>query len=75
MSLEGPLGSFQPEDDDSYRESKPRSLASARYLKSYSKTVEGNRLASRLNAPEYKEAQSLQKDSFPLLRPPKPVNV
>ncbi len=75
MSLEGPPGSFQPEDDDSYRESTPRSPTPVRHLKSHLKTVAGSRLASRLDAPEYKEAQLLQKDSSPLPRPPKPMNV
>ena len=75
MSLEGPPGSFQPEDDDSYRESTPRSPTLVRHLRSHLKTVAGSRLASRLDAPEYKEAQLLQKDSSPLPRPPKPMNV
>ncbi len=59
MSSEGPLGSFQPEDDDSYRENRPRSPAPARYLKSYLETIEGSRLANRLNVPKHKEAQPL----------------
>ncbi len=75
MLSEGPPGSFQPEDDDSYRESRPGSPAPARHLKSHSETVEGSRLASRLDAPEHEEAQPLQKDSPPPPGPPKPVNM
>ena len=75
MSSEGPPGSFQPEDDDSYRESRPGSPAPARHLRSHSETAEGSRLASRLDAPEHEEAQPLQKDSPPPPGPPKPVNV
>jgi len=56
MLSEGPLGSFQPEDDDSYRESKLRLPAPTRHLKSHSKIVEGNCLASRLDVPKHKEA-------------------
>ncbi len=75
MSLEGPPGSFQLEDDDSYRESRPRLLAFARHLKSYSETVEGSCLASRLDVLEYKKTQLLQKDSFLPFGPLKPMNV
>jgi len=59
MSSEGPPGSFQPEDDDSYRESRPGSPAPTRHLKSYSEIVEGSRLANRLDAPKHKKAQLL----------------
>ncbi len=75
MLSKGPPGSFQPEDDDSYRESRLRSSAFVRYLRNYSKTTEGSCLASRLDVPEYKEAQSLQKDSSPPLGPPKSMNI
>src|SRR6266699_4351519 len=75
MSLEGPPGSFQPEDDDSYRKSRPGSPAPARHLRSHLETAEGSRLASRLDALEYEEAQPLQKDSPPPPGPPKPVNM
>ncbi len=73
--LKGPLGSFQPEDDDSYRENKPGSPTFVRHLKSYSEIVEGSHLASRLDASEYKEAQLLQKDSPPPFGPPKLMNI
>ncbi len=72
---EGPLGSFQPEDDDSYRESRLGSPVPARHLRSHSEIAEGSRLASRLDAPEYEEAQPLQKDSFPPPGLSKLVNV
>jgi len=75
MSSKGPPRSFQPEDNDSYRESRPGSPALARYLRSHLETVEGSRLASRLDAPEYEEAQPLQKDSFPPPGLSKLVNV
>ena len=75
MSSEGPSGSFQPEDDNSYRENKPRSPAPTRHLKSHSKTTENSRLMSRLDVPEYKEAQPLQKDSLPSFKSPKPINI
>ena len=75
MSLEGPPRSFQPEDDDSYRESRLRSPAPIRHLKSHSETIEDSRLANRLDASEYEETQLLQKDSPPLSGLFKPVNI
>ncbi len=75
MSSKGPPRSFQPEDDDSYRESRPRSPTPTRHLKNHSETTEDSRLTSRLDAPEHKKAQPLQKDSPPPPGPLKPVNM
>ncbi len=75
MLSEGLSGSFQPEDDDSYRESRPGSPTLVRHLRSHLETAESSRLASCLDVPEYEEAQPLQKDSPLPFGPPKPVNI